>query len=553
MDPQKNIETWPPASSDVAAAVQDNESSTPSTSSTQLLPPAPLDIFPAEIQGLIIRAVETFGTTLEVVVSALLAISSGLIGRRRLLQIKENWEVHAALYWLIVALTGESKSPVVSWLMSPVEAIERRFLGEYRAALKVYESALATLRKGDDKPKKPTRKQIKVGDVTIEKKADVLEANPGGILEYRDEASGFIADEDKYHGAKGSDRSKHLEIYDGRPLQVDRKSGPPVYVPAPSLARFGGIQPKILADCFSDQDAAAGSLGRFICIHSKQTKPAFWSEQTMTAVDVCLWDNLVNRFSEYDMPEDSEGWGHGRKIGVTPQAKKLYVEYYNELVAQPYKDGAAIREILPKAREHCLRLCLTLHCLEHATAGTGETTPISADTMQKAIILARWVYSHNVKTWMMVVDRINAPDRQPLKKRIAQAIYDLQDKISGGVLQTAVITNQLNIGYPENLQTSADSVGKLCSNQLELQRPGDTSKRGWLIGADTLERLKNEHDLSASALSALSACVETPTNNNDNQAHQAHQAHSTYLNPAISATPPEEAPMKAVNSEFEVF
>ena len=469
------------------------------------LSPAPVEVFPAEIQGLIHRAVETFGTTVEVVIGALLAICSGLIGRRRLLQVKADWLVHAALYLLIVADTGDSKSPPINWLMQPVEALERRWLQDYRNEMALYEVALADYTKGDDLPKKPTRKQIKVGDVTIEKKADVLEANPGGIIEFRDEASGLIADEDKYHGAKGSDRSKHLEIYDRRPFQVDRKSGPPVYVSFPSLARFGSIQPKVLLGSFSDQDAAAGVLGRFICIHSKQTKPAFWSEQTMTAADGELWRELVNRLVNYDMPEDENGWCNGRTISFSNEAKALYIDYYNELAALPYTDGSAIKEILPKAREHCLRLCLILHCLTHATTGTNELKPVTADTMQRTIILARWVYAHNVKTWQMICARVNAPEQQPIEKRIAQAIIDLQDKVSGGVLLTADIAEKVNAGYPEKYKTSSDSIGRVCSGKLKLRHPGNTSKRGWLINPEVVTRLKTGFSLETSALSALSA------------------------------------------------
>jgi hypothetical protein len=378
---EKKIVNWPPAESDLVEVAP----SVPSIKSVYRLPPAPIEVFPTEIQELITRAVETFGTTAEIVISAIMAISGGLIGQRRLLQIKPDWDIHAALYWLVVALTGESKSPVINWLMRAVEAIERQLLDDYRLKLVAYESDLASHTKGDEPPKKPTRQQIKVGDVTIEQKASILEANPGGILEYRDEASGFIGDEDKYHKAQGSDRSKHLEIYDRRAMQVDRKSGPPVYVPAPSLGRFGSIQPEVLRSCFSGQDAAAGGLGRFISTHSAQDRPAFWSEKTMAAEDSFLWDNMIHRFFDFDMPEDEKGWCNGRKIKVSISAKELYIEYYNELAAKPYVDASAIRETLPKAREHCLRLCLNLHCIEHAVAGTDELTPVTADNASRTI------------------------------------------------------------------------------------------------------------------------------------------------------------------------
>jgi len=460
------------------------------------LPLAPVDVFPVEIQAFIQQAVKTFGTTSEIVISALLSISGGLIGARRLLKIKSQWTPHAALYLLICAPTGDSKSPVINWLMEPVEALEWQWLKEHRDLMDYYEQKLANLGKGEKKPEKPIRKQIKIGDVTSEALVDILAANPSGLIRYRDEGRSFFTDADKYSGATGSDQTKYLEAYDRRPIQVDRVRKERVsYVHRPCISLFGSIQPKVLMNCFSDLDTASGYLGRFMVIHSYLETPPFWNEASMSAADVALWHKLVNAFITLDMIQDENGCFDGRMIALTPAAKDTYIEYYNEMTALPFVETDVFREIISKTKEHVLRLCLILHCMEHAVAGTDDMQPVTEQTMQKAIKLAEWVYSHNVKTWRMIVSRLEEPDRQPVERRIAQAIFDLKDQIKNGVLLTTNITAQVNQGHAENFHLKAKTVGRICANRLKLTKSGGHTKRGWLIDETVIEILENDFSL----------------------------------------------------------
>ena len=484
------------------------------------LPLAPIDVFPAEIQALIGRAVETFGTTGEIVISALLAISGGAIGSRRLLKIKPQWTPHAALYVLISAPTGESKSPVINWLMEPVEALERQWLNEYHERVDYYETRMMDWKRGEKKPEKPTRHQIKVGDITSEALIDALNANPGGLIRYRDEGRAFFTDADKYTGASGSDQTKYLEAYDRRPIQIDRVRKERIsYVYKPCISLLGSIQPKVLVNCFTDLDTASGYLGRFIIIHSSLKEPALWSETAMSASDVAVWHKLINFFVNLDMVEDENGGFDGRIIDVTPAAKNIYIEYYDKLTALPFVETDVFREIISKSKEHALRLCLILHCMEHAVSGADEMQPVTEATMQKAVKLAEWVYAHNERTWQMIVRRLEEPDRQPVERRIAQAIYDLREQIQNSTLTTAEITAQVNKGHAENFHLTAKTVGRICAGKLRLEKKSDTSERGYLVSPGVINRLKDEYTLTLNALNALNA-----SNNEKKQALKAFEA-----------------------------
>jgi len=452
----------------------------------------PLDVFPSEIQEFINNAVETFGTTQEIVIGGLLAIAGGVIGCRRVIRIKKQWMPHAALYLLVCASTGESKSPVINWLMEPVEALERRLLEEWREDMAIYEQRLSIHKKGDDIPKPPIRHQVKVGDSTMEALVNALGNNPGGLLEYRDEARGIFTDQDKYSNARGSDQVKRLEIYDRRPVQVDRlKKDRVSYVYAPSLGVLGSIQPATLRDSFNTLDAAAGYLGRFIVLHSQNGKPSLWSEKEMSSRDVALWGKLINHFHYYDMIMDDRGWMKPRIIDVTQEAKELYIGYYNELSMLPFMQENVFMEILPKAKEHCLRLCLILHCIHCVVNDIDELSPVSLDTMRGAIALSRWIYQHQVRTWRMVVKRLSEPDKQPIEKRISKAIISLKDKIKNGVLSTRDITEQVNLDVPEQYWVTSKTIGRICSNRLGLATKKSGGIKFITLSHETMQRLKN--------------------------------------------------------------
>ena len=162
----------------------------------------------------------------------------------------------------------------------------------------------------------------------------------------------------------------------------------------------------------------------------------------------------------------------------------------------PFMDDGVFKEIIPKIKEHCLRLCLILHCIEHAVANTNELTLISESTMQKAITLTKWVYAHQIKTWKMVVSRLNEPDRQPVECRVAQAIVDLENEVEGGFLSTAQIVKQVNDGYPPKFHMSNDKIGRLCSDKLKLTSNKNHNPRGWLVNTEVISQLKKNFDLT---------------------------------------------------------
>jgi hypothetical protein len=88
-----------------------------------------------------------------------------------------------------------------------------------------------------EEPKTPPERRYMTNDATIEKIAEILRDNPGGILYYRDEFMGWLRSLDK--AGRETDRAFYLEAWNGNgSFSVDRT----LHVPAVCVSVLGGIQ-----------------------------------------------------------------------------------------------------------------------------------------------------------------------------------------------------------------------------------------------------------------------------------------------------------------------
>jgi hypothetical protein len=476
--------------------------------------PVPVNVFPAEIQSIILALSEAHGTQPEVAVIALLAIAGSLIGWSRRLIAKEGWYIHASLYAAIAAETGEGKSPTTAFLIRPIEKLEHQEYEKYKAVLEEHITSLETWKVSKkeargEKPEPPLRKRFKLGDCTVEALADGLDGNPKGLLWYRDELNGLFLDLDKYTGKVGSTKSKLLEAYDLKAWQVDRVNNERTsYIPKACLGVFGTIQPKILSQAFDDLDSASGFLSRFIIIHSTKTGPTLWSEAGISKKLGETWSRYVQKLASYelDFANDDENNFESRLVKLSEDAKNQYIAWYNQIALQPWNniEDGFFRPIVPKMEEQALRICLILHCLESIAFVGSETLPVQGETMRRALKLADWVWSHQKWTWSLLNRHIKT-EYAPIDQRIAAAIVELELEISNSILLTSKITEQLNKGLDEKYHISPKSVGRSCSSKLKLQKAPDKNKRGWIVTPDTITHLKSVFGIT-DATNALNAC-----------------------------------------------
>ncbi|NIA09383.1 MAG: DUF3987 domain-containing protein [Nitrospiraceae bacterium] len=304
-------------------------------------------------------------------------------------------------------------------------------------------------------------------------------------------------------------KTKLIEAYDLNSWQIDRVNRErTTYIPRACLGVFGTIQPRVLSQAFDDLDAASGFLPRFIIIHSTKTGPTLWNDVGIGDEIREKWEHYVSALASYELEPCDEDRFKSRLTGLSEEAKTQYIAWYNQLAMEPWTNvtDGVFKAIVPKMQEQALRICLILHCLESVAAGRKETLPVQGDTMNRALKIADWVWSHQKRAWLHL-NRNTEGSPAPLEKRIASAIIELDGEIEKGFLETKKITEKLNQGLEEQYHVSAKSVGHVCAKKLKLHPGPNKNRRGWMITSDTIVNLKSIYGLTAkrNALNALNA------------------------------------------------
>jgi hypothetical protein len=84
---------------------------------------------------------------------------------------------------------------------------------------------------------------------------------------------------------------------------------------------------------------------------------------------------------------------------------------------------------------------------------------VSLDTLERALLVADTFIAHQERA-LAHLSKVEIPGLPPLQRRIAEAIVSLADRIEGGVIPTAMVTEKVNEGADERFHVTAQSVGK---------------------------------------------------------------------------------------------
>ncbi|MDA3791821.1 MAG: DUF3987 domain-containing protein [Desulfobacula sp.] len=206
--------------------------------------PFPWSSFPPYLSASLKDLAEDMAVQPEMCGVIALGILSTAIGSMvKSVEAKKGYKSSVNLWTVIIAGTGEKKTPVFNRLMKPVHQFQKQLIDEYKKDYQVWENnqkvAQAAAQKGTQKSQKnnpePKPSSLYTTDPTIEALIELLNDNKHGILLFQDEISGFLLSFDKYRGGKGGDREQYLSLWSSTAIKIDRVSKK-LYVPDPFLS-----------------------------------------------------------------------------------------------------------------------------------------------------------------------------------------------------------------------------------------------------------------------------------------------------------------------------
>lgn len=221
---------------------------------------------------------------------AAIVSAAALIGNKIRIRPKQRdiWQVTTNLWGAVVGLPSLLKSPAVNEGMFFFREIEKAERAIYETKLKdaEFDKEFAEAKQGELKKlmrkdgankvnlrsqfqklavEQPKEKRLSTSDATVEKLGELLNENPNGILQIRDELTGWFRSLDR--PGRESDRAFYLECWDGAgESKVDRIGRGSIPVKNLTLSIFGTIQPAMLKPFLRgsiDGDTDDGLIQRF--------------------------------------------------------------------------------------------------------------------------------------------------------------------------------------------------------------------------------------------------------------------------------------------------
>jgi len=413
--------------------------------------PFPTEAMPEPARSYVEQAVASINLHTASIAMPLLAALASAIGNSRLVRIKSDWKEPCVLWSMLVARTGDAKSPGLDAAVGFLRSMDQCAIAEWRRATREHQKNKKASKRAkqdapDDDPPPPA-KRCTLQDTTIEAAAAALEANPRGLLLERDELSGFFASFDAYRkGGAGKDRAFWIAAHGARPYVKDRSTQPLIAVERAAVSITGVIQPGVLQSATDKTDREAGLLARFLVSAPPSRKRPF----SETEIDQSLIDamkRVFDRLLSLSLMPDGDTWTP-IEVAMAPEARHAFIEWHNGVDAERFEEpDADIRALLSKAAGTLARLALVMELTawaggepEAATglaAAVAEAGPIevSLDAVQRAIAIMDWCNAEARRVYAMLGEQGPESRRREVVDLIEHLIEDPAQGISPNELR----------------------------------------------------------------------------------------------------------------------
>lgn len=355
----------------------------------------PIGLFPKRLQEVIEGIAGPLGCPTDSVGGLMLAVASIGIGYTRTILLEPEWVESASVYYVLVAYPGEGKSPILKKLAAPMYEWQRALQEQFKANLEDYhtqkEKYEADKENGIESkaPIKPKFPHVFTTDVTTEKLADILNAQPRGVGMLQDELVALIKGMNQYKAGEGRDRQFYLEAWAGGTLKVDRKKEEyPLLVHNPFITILGGIQPEMLGALRDEMGREDGFVHRFLfsCPIPRLLLP--WGEKKADPNHAATWKSVFQKLTTLSQHIDSDGTMRAWVCVRTPEADAVWKQWYDQRAVKINKQERQTRAVSFKNIAYAARLSLIMQMLRWATDESQTNQAIEAESVKAGCWLA---------------------------------------------------------------------------------------------------------------------------------------------------------------------
>jgi hypothetical protein len=374
--------------------------------------PFPVSCLPQPVARFVDLASRAIGCDPSYVALPLLAGLASAIGNTRRIQLKRGWSEPAVVWAAIVGDSGTLKSPALEVALRPVRKRQHAAMKRHADAMARYEIEWMQYEKelrawkgvkanGDppQKPAEPVADRCYADDTTIEALAVLLKQNWRGLLLVRDELSGWIGSFDRYAQGQGADAAKWLEMFGGRSIMVDRKSGPSktIYVHRAAVSVTGGIQPATLQRALGVEHRENGLAARLL-LACPTRQPKRWTEADISPKLENEIESIFERLYSLLPGVDENGEAQPVDMPLSPAAKDAWITFYNAHAREQAELTGDLAATWSKLEGYAARLALVVHLVRWAASDPTLKDPDVIDdrSIQAGVELSTW-FGHEAR------------------------------------------------------------------------------------------------------------------------------------------------------------
>ena len=382
--------------------------------------PFPVDVFPLAVQQIITSTNESLNFPVDFIGASLIYAVSIAIGNTHTIEVKQGFQQSAAIYLAIVSRAGTNKSHPLTFALQPIIEQDKKSFKEYLNQLKEYD-LIASLSKKDRENQslpemaKPIWQKFILSDFTPEALAEVHRSNLRGIGVYIDELAGWFKNFNRYN--KGSEMEFWLSQWSGKPINIDRKMGTPLYIPLPFISVAGTIQNGILNELAKDSRTQNGFIDRILFVIPDNVQKEYWSENDLPPNVTENWQRIVDELLNLRIELDDFENIKPSVLKFTPEAKSYLFDWQKLNTDQTNEaTNEALSGIFSKMDMYVLRLALILELMRFACNESNKEA-ISIDAIKGAVRLVEYFKNSAVKI-NSILSNGSPLDKMPADKQM---------------------------------------------------------------------------------------------------------------------------------------
>jgi hypothetical protein len=368
--------------------------------------PFPTDALPEPARSFVRTCARAIGCDESFIALPLLAALASAIGNTRRVQLKRGWSEPAIVWVAVVGDSGTLKSPALEVALRAIRKRQHTAIKRHAEAMEKFQTEVLQWEKdiaawkrsktgGDPpaKPEEPKADRCWCDDVTVEALAVLLLNQWRGLLLVRDELSGWLGGFDRYTQGKGGDVAKWLEMFGGRSMVVDRKTGFPrtIYVPRAAVSVCGGIQPGTLARALGNEHRENGLAARLL-LACPPRRPKRWTEADISPDLERSIAAVFERLYGLQPATDDDGDAQPVIVPLSADGKAAWVDFYNAHGQEQADLAGDLSAAWSKLEGYAARLALVVHFVRWAAGDSTLTSAdeVDADSIAAGVKLSRW-------------------------------------------------------------------------------------------------------------------------------------------------------------------